>query len=81
MSTNRRSLEARIEALEQQATPTVSIADRLKVARLRWRGLTEEQRLAVRAARLARPEPLAGGRRHQLWLAERRVAAKLAAGT
>lgn len=76
MGINRKALEARLVALEQQLLPQVSLADRLKAARERWRGLTDEQRATVRAERLARPEPPAGSMRHRLWLADRRVAAK-----
>lgn len=70
-----KELQVRVAALQQRLKPEVSVADRLKKARERWRVLTPEQQQARRDARLAEPEPPIGTMRHRLWLAARRVAA------
>lgn len=72
-----RCATASINPSDRRATQ----AKRLHDARMHWRALNDDQRDALRAAQLARPEPLTGNLQHRLWLAERRVAAKRALGT
>lgn len=82
MATNLSALKRRVAALEQKASPKVSIAARLKKARERWHALAPDQQAAARAEREARvlsaPEPMAGTMRHALWQAARRLAARRA---
>ncbi|HEU4457779.1 MAG TPA: hypothetical protein VFR90_01490 [Methylibium sp.] len=73
------TLESRIARLEEDAGPVASVTERLHLACVRWRAMTEEQRAAERERRVQRaleaPEP-EGLLRRALWLAARRLATR-----
>ena len=72
------TLRERIAALERAATPQAGLAERMRLARERWRAKTPEQRAADREARISwamtSPEPESGTVQRRLWNAWRRIA-------